>query len=192
MLKGPTSDVKASIIFGHTSFFQFNCNPTSPIAPQTFSLERSHGQDNLVSESGWGAGLYVRKASESAVSAQVVSLPTHVLACPIPNHPWQINQEPLHGLSVLRSWRVARFHRTCWVGSPMARLLIFPLGEERGEKCGDASGAAALVVSSGQNLKQTVDFTASGELCSWKGEARGSSRVQCHLRESPHGPRWWP
>ena len=74
----------------------------------------------------------------------------------------------------------------------MARLLIFPLGEELGEKCVDASGAAALVVSSGQNLKQTVDFTASGELCSWKGEAHGSSRVQCHLRESPHGPRWWP
>ena len=46
------------------------------------------------------------------------------------------------------------FHVLFHIAAPFLRLLVFPMGEELGEKCVDASGAAALVVSSVVNLNK--------------------------------------
>ena len=64
------------------------------------------------------------------------------------------------------------------LGGQPARLLIFPLGEELGEKCVDASGAAALVVSSESRAeKQTKRVHRYGPAsAAGGGPDHGSSR----------------
>ena len=65
------------------------------------------------------------------------------------------------------------------LGGRPARLLVFQLGEELGEKCVDASGAAALVVSSESRAEKQTKLVH---------HSLGSAAVQCYAGGGPdHG-----